>query len=188
MTPSVTIFLTLVVFASVAFVIARIRAFGREPIQALADSHSQPQIDLRQHLSGPIQCEGMIHGPTGNLASRFTAQMHGRWDGANGVLEENFSYASGGTQKREWRLKMGNDGRFTATADDVIGVAQGEYAGCSIRMTYRLRLPAESGGHVLTVTDWLYLSENGVILNRSEMRKFGFKVGELFAVMRPQPI
>jgi hypothetical protein len=65
---------------------------------------------------------------------------------------------------------------FTATADDIIGTAQGEVSGSSIQLKYRIVLPKESGGHTLDVTDWLYLAENGAILNRSEMRKFGIKV------------
>jgi hypothetical protein len=31
----------------------------------------------------------------------------------------------------------------------------------------------------------MYLLENGVIMNRSQFRKFGFKVAELVATMRP---
>ena len=50
--------------------------------------------------------------------------------------------------------------------------------------TYRIRLEPEAGGHVLDVTDWMYLMENGAIMNRSEFRKFGVKVGELVATMR----
>lgn len=180
---TLTVTITFVLAALIFWGVSRLRAFGREPATTYAETN--PQIDLRHHLNGPIECQGMIHGPTGKLTARFTAQMQGRWDGASGVLEENFAYASGSKQRREWNLQMGNDGRFTATADDVIGEAQGEFAGSTIRMSYRLRLPQDSGGHVLSVTDWLYLTEDGVILNRSEMRKFGFKVAELFAVMRP---
>ncbi len=40
-------------------------------------------------------------------------------------------------------------------------------------------------GHVLDVTDWMYLMENGTIMNRSQFRKFGIKVAELVATMRP---
>ena len=39
--------------------------------------------------------------------------------------------------------------------------------------------------HALDVTDWMYLMENGTIMNRSEMRKFGIKVAELIATIRP---
>ena len=52
-------------------------------------------------------------------------------------------------------------------------------------MRYRIRLEPDAGGHVLDVTDWLYVMENGAIMNRSEFRKFGFRVGELVATMRP---
>ena len=53
-------------------------------------------------------------------------------------------------------------------------------------LKYTIELPGEAGGHRLDVTDWMYLTENGTIINRSEMRKFGFKVAELVATMRPQ--
>ncbi|MGH1354800.1 MAG: DUF3833 domain-containing protein [Thalassovita sp.] len=144
-----------------------------------------PAFDLRTHLNGPIQSEGVIHGPTGRVSSRFVAQMHGEWNGATGTLTENFSFAGGRKQTREWSLKLANDGTFTATAPDVIGTATGEVSGAAICMRYRIRLQPDAGGHILSVTDWLYLMENGVILNRSEMRKFGIKVAELTATMRP---
>ena len=57
--------------------------------------------------------------------------------------------------------------------------------GAMVELKYRIRLPEDAGGHVLNVTDWMYLMENGTILNRSEMRKFGIKVAELIATMRP---
>ncbi|NRP12198.1 hypothetical protein XMM379_002078 [Aliiroseovarius sp. xm-m-379] len=54
-------------------------------------------------------------------------------------------------------------------------------------MEYQIILPEDTGGHTLTATDWLYLTDNGVIMNKSEMRKFGIKVAELVATMRPDP-
>ncbi len=56
-----------------------------------------------------------------------------------------------------------------------------------MRLDYRIRLPEQAGGHVLDVTDWMYLMENGAIMNRSQFRKFGIKVAELVATMRPRP-
>lgn len=38
---------------------------------------------------------------------------------------------------------------------------------------------------MLDVADWLYLMETGTILNRSQMRKFGLRVDDLVATMRP---
>ncbi|MGJ8583992.1 MAG: DUF3833 domain-containing protein [Marinosulfonomonas sp.] len=144
-----------------------------------------PAFDIRTHLSGPIDCEGVIYGPTGRVASSFVAKMNGDWRGASGTLSEDFTYSGGSVQHRKWNLSLGNDGRFTATADDILGTAKGVQNGKSVRMEYTIRLPEGSGGHVLSVTDWMYLMDNGNIINRSEMRKFGFKVAELVATMRP---
>lgn len=145
-----------------------------------------PAFDLKEHLSGPLLSEGMIYGPRGHVTSRFVANMHGNWDGKSGVLTEDFTYAgSGQTQARRWSLSLGENGRFTATAPDIIGIAEGEVSGATVRLTYRIKLLEEAGGHVLDVTDWMYLMENGTIMNRSEMRKFGIKVAELIATIRP---
>ena len=81
-----------------------------------------------------------------------------------------------GKPKNENGFEKGFGNTFTATADDIIGTAQGEVSGSSIQLKYRIVLPKDSGGHTLDVTDWLYLAENGAILNRSEMRKFGIKL------------
>lgn len=146
-----------------------------------------PQFDPRTHLNGPILCEGMIYGPFGRLSSRFVADMQGTWDGTRATLTEKFRYDSGATQNREWRLTLANDGALRAEADDLVGPAIGGTEGPACQLRYRIRLPAEAGGHVLDVIDWMYLMPNGTILNRSQFRKFGIKVAELIATMRPMP-
>ncbi len=143
-----------------------------------------PEFDIRATLSGALVAEGVIYDFTGRVNSRFTAEMHGAWDGDAGVLTERFHYDSGRSQAREWRLQMGEDGHFSARAPDVIGVGQGRQMGPAVRMTYRIQLDEAAGGHVLDVTDWLYLLDNGSVVNRSEFRKFGLKVGELVATFR----
>lgn len=146
-----------------------------------------PQFDLRHHLSGPILCEGMIFGPTGKVASRFVADMEGTWEGNVGTLSEVFRYDSGTVQRRAWTLALANSGDITATAADVVGLGEGRAEGPGVVLRYRIRLTPEAGGHVLDVVDWMYLMENGTIMNRSQFRKFGIKVAELVATMRRVP-
>lgn len=143
-----------------------------------------PRFDLRTHLSGPILCEGVIYGPTGRVASRFVADMEGVWEGNTGVLKERFRYDSGRTQDRFWKLTLGNDGTIRAEAPDVVGAGEGRAEGPGVQLRYRIKLDPEAGGHVLDVTDWMYLMENGTIMNRSQFTKFGVTVAELVATMR----
>lgn len=147
-----------------------------------------PDFDLRRHLSGPLACEGVIFGPTGRVTSRFVADMQGTWDGTTGTLAEVFRYDSGTVQHRAWTLAVAPGGKIIATAPDVVGQGTGRAEGSGVVLRYRIRLTPEAGGHVLDVTDWMYLLENGTIMNRSQFRKFGIKVAELVATMRPVPV
>ena len=160
----------------------RLTGFGAQTPQDY-DGQS-PQIDLSTHLNGPIKCEGVIYGPLGRVASRFVGDFNAEWQENRGVMSEHFLYDSGNTQDREWRLELGNDGSIRAEADDLVGVGEGQQTGSAVKLAYRIRLPKEAGGHVLNVTDWMYMAPNGVIVNRSQFRKFGIKVAELVATMR----
>jgi len=146
-----------------------------------------PAFSLKTHLSGEILSEGLIYGPTGKMTNSFVARMVGEWAGDTGTLSEEFTYSNGKQQSRKWFLKLGEGNSFTATADDIVGEARGTVSGSTIKMEYKIVLPEDAGGHTLSATDWLYLTENGVIMNKSEMRKFGIKVAELIATMRPDP-
>ena len=112
-----------------ALVVA-VQRFARFPAQTPADyAAMEPAFDIRQHLSGPMTCEGVIYGPMGRVTSRFTANMHGTWDGDSGTLAEHFRYDSGTTQDREWRLTLQSGGRIRAEADDLVGRGRSGNAG-----------------------------------------------------------
>ena len=165
---------------------SRLAAFRAQVPSDYAD-HG-PQFDIRERLNGPITCEGIIYGPLGRVTSRFTAQFDVSWQGNVGRMVEVFHYDSGNVQNREWTLALGNDGSIRAEAPDLVGVGQGQQMGSAVLLNYRIRLSDEAGGHVLDTTDWMYLMQNGSIMNRSQFRKFGFKVAELVATMRPAPM
>ena len=145
-----------------------------------------PTFDMRAHLNGPILCEGVIYGPLGRVSSRFVADFDASWEGNKGIMKERFVYDDGTVQNREWHLTLGNDGRIKAEAPDVVGQGEGRQSGSSVLLRYNIRLPESSGGHVLNTVDWMYLTPNGTIMNRSQFRKFGIKVAELVATMRPK--
>ena len=143
-----------------------------------------PAFDMRLHLNGPILCEGVIYGPLGRVSSRFVADMHGSWEGNTGTLAETFRYDTGVVQERCWTLRVDDAGTIIADAPDLVGSGSGTQQGPAVQMKYRIKLDASAGGHELNVIDWMYLMENGTIMNRSQFRKFGLPVAELIATMR----
>ena len=172
----------------VALSVLKVR-FASFVAQTPKDYSSQEcRFDIRQHLNGPIVCEGVIYGPLGRVSSRFVGEFNCQWDNDIGTMKERFEYDDGTVQNREWRLQVGDDDRIKATASDVVGEGHGTHAGPSVQLMYRLRLPDSAGGHILDVVDWMYLAPNGNIVNRSQFRKFGIQVAELVATMRPTTV
>lgn len=155
--------------------------------QSPDDYEAGPTFDIREVLNGPMLCDGIIYGPTGRVTSRFVAEFDAEWDGDTGRMRERFHYDSGTVQDREWHLTVGPNGQIAAEADDLVGAGKGQQKGSGVKLEYTIQLPQSAGSHQLNVTDWMYLLDNGSIMNRSQFRKFGIKVGELVATVRPDP-
>lgn len=151
------------------------------------DTQQGTLFDLRKHLNGRILCDGVIYGPLGRVSSSFVGEFNCHWDGNTGRMEEVFRYDDGSQQQRAWNLVLEANGRILATADDVVGDGHGVQYGNAVQLVYRYKLPDASGGHVMDVVDWMYLTPNGTIVNRSQFRKFGIKMAELVATMRQMP-
>lgn len=147
-----------------------------------------PDLDLRRHLDGESICDGVIFGPTGRMTSRFQAVMTGHWNGDEGTIDVEFVYDSGATQSRSWHLVILEDGKVTAEAEDTIGQGQGQMTGPTLQLLYTMALPEDAGGHALKVIDWMYLTDSGTIMNRSQFRKGGILVAELVATIRRKDV
>lgn len=147
----------------------------------------QPVLDLRQYFNGTLDAYGVFTDRSGKVVKRFTVVMRCSWNGDEGVLDEDFAYADGTTQKRIWRLQHLGNGRYEGRADDVVGVARGQTAGNAFRWGYTLALPVEGRVWEVQFDDWMYLMDPRVMLNKAAMSKFGIALGEvtLSFVKRP---
>ena len=139
----------------------------------------QPVLDLREYFNGTLDAYGLFTDRSGKVVKRFTVVMQCRWQGDEGVLDEDFSYADGTTQKRIWRLKRFADGRYTGTAGDVIGEAQGQARGNAFNWQYTLALPVDGRVWNVAFDDWMFLMDGRVMLNKAVMSKWGLRLGEV---------
>jgi hypothetical protein len=139
----------------------------------------KPVLDLKTYFNGDITAHGLFTDRSGKVVRRFTVDMKCSWQGDDGVLDERFSYSDGEKQRRVWRLKKLPDGRYTGTADDVIGIAQGQSSGNAFQWSYTLRLPVDGKTYDVQFDDWMYLMDENVMLNKAVMSKFGVRLGEV---------
>lgn len=142
-------------------------------------ANERPQLDLRRYFDGPLLAHGVFTDRAGKVQRRFTVRLLGRWNGNEGVLEEDFDYSDGQKQRRVWQLKALGNGRYEGRADDVVGTAQGEAAGNALRWSYTLKLPVDGKVYEVDFEDWMYLVDEQVMLNKAKMSKFGWHLGDV---------
>lgn len=142
-------------------------------------ANDQPQLDLQQYFNGTLDAYGVFTDRSGTVVKRFTVLMRCTWVGDRGTLDEDFTYSDGSKQRRVWRLQKLEDGRYTGTADDVVGTAQGESRGNAFHWTYTMALPVDGTVYNVQFDDWMYLMNDRVMLNKATMSKFGVKLGEV---------
>lgn len=147
----------------------------------------KPLLDLRQYFNGTVDAWGVFTDRSGKVVKRFTVVMNCRWSGEAGrevgVLDEDFVYSDGSTQKRVWTLRrepgVNGQGRYTGTAGDVVGEARGEERGNAFYWGYYLDLPVDGRNIEVRFDDWMYLMNDRVMLNRATMSKWGVTLGEV---------
>lgn len=139
----------------------------------------KPLLDLSTYFNGELAAHGTFTDRAGKVARRFTVVMKCSWSGDSGVLDEDFTYSDGKKERRIWRLKKLPGGKYTGTADDVVGTALGQVAGNALQWKYTLRLPVDGSVYEVQFDDWMYLIDERVMLNKARMSKFGIFLGEV---------
>lgn len=150
--------------------------------------HTQPKLELMSFFEGKTQAWGQFQGRDGQVKRRFTVDINGIVDDSTNskqlTLEESFVYDDGETQERIWTIVQTGTNQFEGTAADVIGVAKGETAGAALNWHYTLALPYQDSTIEVQFDDWMFLQDERTMINRAEVTKFGFKVGEVILFFR----
>ena len=149
---------------------------------------ASPEFVPEKYFNGTLYAYGMVKDSDGKIIRRFKGTLIGSWDEHGiGTLDESFVYDDGETQKRVWTLRPNGDKRYIGTAGDIVGEAPMIANGNTVMLDYTMRVPYGDGTIDIDVRDWLHLQEDGVILNHSKMKKFGFEVGELVITIIKAP-
>ncbi|MFN7611859.1 MAG: DUF3833 domain-containing protein [Alphaproteobacteria bacterium] len=147
----------------------------------------KPTFNLREYFTGPIKAWGIVQDRSGNVVSRFDIKIVGSWKGKEGKLVEDFTYYDGKTQQRIWHITDLGNGKYEGRAADIIGTADSTTFGNAAQWTYTMDLPVGDSTYRLRFDDWMWLMNDGVLMNRSYMKKFGFTVAEVTIFMQKQP-
>ena len=141
----------------------------------------KPELKIEEYFLGKSKAYGILFDRSGLPTRNFLVDLEGTWDEKTQILtlDEYFEFDDGEKSFRQWKIKKLANNKYTGEADDVIGTAYGEAKGNALNWKYVLEVPYKGSTLALNLDDWMYLSDDDVLINRAIMSKFGFKVGEI---------
>ena len=145
-------------------------------------SNNEPKLDIRSYLNGKIMAHGILQDRKGKVTRTFIVDMEGKWQGDEGVLTEYFTFDDGEKSERIWNINFQDANNFSASADDVIGMAKGSQYGNAMQMKYILDLVVDQEtkkSYHVTLDDWMYLIDEKTLVNKSKIKKFGITFAHL---------
>lgn len=145
---------------------------------------TKPNFDLFSYFEGSTKAYGIFQGRNGELKRQFTVDIVGTVKGDRLTLVEDFIYSDGEVSQRIWRIRRTAKGEYVGEADDVIGLAKGESVGSVLHWKYTMQLPYKGTLVSVGFDDWMFLQADGFLINKAEVTKFGFTVGEVTLVFQ----
>lgn len=141
---------------------------------------ASPEFRLEEYFQGKTKAWGIVHDRFGDVRRQFTVEIQGQYENNILTLTEDFLYDDGERQQRIWKISKVDDHRYRGTADDVIGSAQGAVYGNALHWQYYLNLKmADDEYMVVHFDDWMFLQDDGVLLNKAVMSKWGIRLAEV---------
>ena len=144
---------------------------------------TSPEFDMKTFFDGKLEAYGMVQDRDGKVIRRFRADLIGSWEGNTGLLEEDFFYDDGETQRRVWSLVKHGDNRYSGVASDSVGEATGESQGFAFNWQYTLAIEVDGKVWDIKLNDWIYQLDESRLINQTEMTKWGFNVGQITLVI-----
>ena len=139
----------------------------------------KPRLIIENYLSGNVKAWGILQNRSGKVTRQFSADLNGKWDGKQLILDEKFDWSDGEVQTRKWKINKIDDHNYEGTAGDGVGTAKGFSYGPAFKFEYVLLFPIKGKEIKITFDDWIFKQDDRVAINRATMTKFGFKVAEL---------
>ena len=147
----------------------------------------QPDLTLEAFFEGETVAYGIFEDRYGNMKRQFRVNITGVVNENTLILDEDFLYDDGETDKRVWVITnqgIQDDGsiRYQGEAADVIGVASGQIAGNALNWVYDIDLEIGDSRLRVTFDDWIYQQDENVAINRAYISKFGINIGSVTLV------
>ncbi|MCR9222998.1 MAG: DUF3833 domain-containing protein [Hyphomonas sp.] len=134
---------------------------------------------LEDYFEGKTTAYGVFEDRFGKVRRSFKVDITGTIEDGVLTLDERFKYDDGERETRVWEIDILGDGFYRGTAGDVPDYAEGQVVGNAFNWKYKVDLKVGDSVWNVGFDDWMYLLEDGVLINRAYVTRFGIRIGEV---------
>ena len=151
-----------------------------DPMPVAGFAGTAPSLDPVRFFTGHVRSFGVLEDRSGQPTSIVTTDCIGAPEGEDGIhMVQTLRVGQDPPQTRDWHMRRTAPGRFAATANDVVGTAEGEASGRAFHWQWTLALSPGNALKNVTMDQWWYLLDDGSLLNRTTVRKLGVIAAEV---------
>ncbi len=145
--------------------------------------NTAPKLDVFEFFTGDLIASGVVKNRSGKVVRHFNADIKASLEKNKLILDETFLFSDGEEDFRKWEIIRRDENKYRGTANDVIGEAFGQSAGHALRWKYDLMLEVDGRSIKVEFDDWMFQTSDNILINISDIKKWGFKVGEVVLVI-----
>ncbi len=153
-------------------------------LQRNPDLSSMSTFNMAEYFEGRTRAWGLFETVTGRVKKSFVADIEGRWDGSDFLMEEDFTFSDGEKETRTWRLTFNADGSFRASCADTPTPGKGIIKDMRGDLKYAMALNVRGRKVMLSFSDLFYQIDQQTVINRAKVKKFGIPVGQVLISFR----
>ena len=156
------------------------------PVEKFAGT--EPAFDPVAFFTGHTVSWGVLENRGGAPTAIVTTDCVGTPDGADGLrMVQHLTVGDEPPTTRVWHMRRAGPHTFTATANDMVGTAEGEARGRVFHWTWVLATKPGQGWRNVVFEQWMYAEEGGAMVNRTVVRKLGVTLAEVTEQFRHVP-
>ncbi|MGB1872312.1 MAG: DUF3833 family protein [Candidatus Puniceispirillaceae bacterium] len=144
-----------------------------------------PSFEPERYFARRLDAYGVFVDRFGTIRRQFEVAVTGRRTDTGFVLDESFLYDDGETEERRWDVTALGNGRYEGQCADVVGVARGVCTANMLSWRYSFRLAMFGRKVTVRFDDVMVLQDGDILVNRAQVSKAGFRLGEVLLSFRP---
>jgi hypothetical protein len=145
-----------------------------------------PAFDPIEFFTGHVTSWGVEENRAGQPIAIVTTDCEGTADGQGIRMVQELHVGDKPPQTRIWQLSRSGTDTYEATANDMDGQTTGTASGSAFHWRWVLETSPGNSLKNVTMDQWMYRMDDGSVMIRTVVTKFGIRLVEVSELFRKQ--